>query len=119
MIVKSKFLAILEALRKGKSLYAACCFNHVTTRDFYQLIHKNVELKDDYLLALSDYADQCTDDIRELASALQTGDIDTSSAKLLIETKKYLAQKACPTPYINPDDITDTAETKEIVVKFV
>jgi len=119
MISKNKFLAILEALRKGKSLYAACCFHHVTTRDFYQLIHKNIELKDDYLLALSDYADQCSDDIRELAASLQSGDIDTSSAKLLIETKKYLAQKACPTPYINPDDTSDTPDTTEIVVKFV
>lgn len=118
-MTKSKFSAILDALRKGKSLYAACCFNHVSTRDFYRFIRKEPALKDDFYLALSDYAGQCTDDIRELAMALKTGDIDTSSAKLLIETQKWLAQKACPNPYMNPDEVDDNAEITEIVVKFV
>ena len=117
-VTRKKFISVLDGLRKGKSLYAACCQNGLSTRDFYQLMNAQSELKDDFYLALSDYADQCTDDIRALAYSLKNGDIDTSTAKLLIETQKWLAQKACPDPVASFAD--DEAEKlSEIVVKFV
>ena len=42
----------------------------------------------------------------------------TFTAKLLIETQKWLAQKASPEPYENLSEDVDE-KTTEIVVKFV
>ena len=75
-------------------------------------------------MALADYADSCTDNIRKIVAELKVGEIDNSTAKLLIETEKWLAQKACPEPIWttlqNTDDENDDGRNlKEIVVKFV
>ena len=119
--VRGQLTAVFEYVRQGCSLYGACKKAGLTTREFYQKISRDGEAKEDFLLALSDYADQCTDDIKALAASLKAGDIDNSTAKLLIETNKWLALKACPdekSPMAAVED--DGAEkTTEIVVKFV
>lgn len=112
---------IFNAVRSGCSLYAACVKAGITTQEFYKMIIQNDKAREGYRLALADYADSCTDDIRAITSDLRAGNIDNSTAKLLIETAKWLAQKACPEPIFEMlgviDDENGTAT--EIVVKFV
>ena len=117
---KAKLEKIFEEIRKGCSLYGACQKVKVSTLEFYQEIGNDEAKREAFRLALSDYADQCTDDIRTLALSLKCGEIDNSTAKLLIETQKWLAQKACPEP-VNATSLEDDGElqTREIVVKFV
>ena len=120
--LKKKDVALLEKvfakIRNGCSLYAAVSAVGLTSREFYQLMAEYPKIKEDFLLALSDYADQCTDDIRSLAASLKAGEIDNSTAKLLIETIKWLAQKACPEPVSSFAD-EEAEKLSEIVVKFV
>ena len=115
---KVRVLTVFDFIRKGDSLYAACLKSGMTTKEFYQVLAKEPDYHEEYRLALADYADQCTDYIRKLVQDLQAGEIDTSTAKLLIETQKWLAQKASPEPYENSVD-NATEKTTEIVVKFV
>lgn len=116
--------AVFDALRKGASLFAACQKNGIGTKRFYELMAVNPVFSQGYKLALADYADSCTDNIRKIVAELKGGEIDNSTAKLLIETEKWLAQKACPEPFWttlqNADDENDDGRNlKEIVVKFV
>lgn len=117
---KSKIAPVFDSIRQGHSLYAACLQSGFSTREFYQILADTPSLKEDFQLALSDYADQCTDDIRALSLALRNGELDNSTAKLLIETNKWLAQKACPDDFAGLERIDEeAAKTTEIVVKFV
>jgi hypothetical protein len=111
---------LFEELRKGKSLYASCLKVGISSSEFYDILASDEKLYEEYLLALSDYADLCMDEIRRIVQSLKDGDIDNSSAKLLIETEKWLAQKASPEPFggkINND--FEEGECREIVVKFI
>ena len=118
---KKEVKEVLEKIRAGSSLYAACEAAGISTCGFYEEIFKDNKVKQNYLLALSDYADCCTDDIREIANELKDGIIDNSTAKLLIETKKWLAQKACNNPLmlIEEKQKEDVDEEREIEVKFI
>ena len=116
--------AVFDALRKGASLFTACQKNGISTKQFYEVTAANPLLAKAYQLALADYADRCTDNIRKIIAELKAGEIDNSTAKLLIETEKWLAQKACPEPIWstiqnNDDENDDGRNLKEIVVKFV
>ena len=116
----SKLKDLFEELRKGKSLYASCLKVGISSSEFYDILASDEKLYEEYLLALSDYADLCMDEIRRIVQSLKDGDIDNSSAKLLIETEKWLAQKASPEPFggkINND--FEEGECREIVVKFI
>ena len=115
---KVRVLRVFDFIRKGDSLYAACLKSGMTTKEFYQILAKEPECREEYQLALADCADQCMDYIRTLIKDLQAGEIDTSMAKLLIETQKWLAQKASPEPYESLFD-NEEEKTTEIVVKFV
>lgn len=115
---KLRVFSVFEKIRKGDSLYAACLKAGMSTKEFYQILAAEPNYKEEYQLAMADYADQCTDYIRTLVRDLQAGEIDTSTAKLLIETQKWLAQKACPQPYENLFEESGEKAT-EIVVKFV
>ncbi len=112
---------VFAALREGCSLYAACTKAGITTKVFYGFLTEDGGLAAEYHLALADYADKCTDNIKAIAENLKAGEIDNSTAKLLIETEKWLAQKACPQPYAGGASGGDgeEAETAEIVVRFV
>lgn len=113
---------VFEAIRCGNSLYGACVKYGITTKEFYNVLAENQDAKENYWLALADYADQCTDAIRGITANLKAGEIDNSTAKLLIETEKWLAQKACPdviSGKINFDNNSDDDMATEIVVKFV
>ena len=85
---------VFEAVREGNSLFAACRRAGISTRDFYAATAADETLREAYQLAQADYADRCTDDIRKIVADLKTGEIDNSTAKLLIETEKWLAQKS-------------------------
>lgn len=115
---KLRVFNVFDYIRKGDSLYASCLKAGMTTKEFYQALAGDNNYREEYQLALADYADQCTDFIRSMVRDLQNGDIDTSTAKLLIETQKWLAQKASPEPYENLSEDVDE-KTTEIVVKFV
>lgn len=110
-----------EALRRGNSLYCACVKAQMTTRDFYQELAKNSTAMEEFRLALADYADQCMDDIRAIVSSLKAGEVDNSTAKLLIETQKWLAQKANPEPTggMFEQDKEKNGRIEEIIVTFV
>ena len=114
---------LFAEIRKGKSLYASCLKVGISSSEFYEVLASDEKLYDEYLLALSDYADLCMDEIRRIVQSLKDGDIDNSSAKLLIETEKWLAQKASPEPFgmkLGGDsDEGREGSCKEIVVKFV
>ena len=120
--LRKKDVAVLNKvfakIRAGCSLYGSLSAVGMTSHEFYQMMSLDPKIKEEFLLALADYADQCTDDIKALAASLKAGEIDNSTAKLLIETMKWLAQKACPEPI---DTFADNGEEKlsEIVVKFV
>jgi truncated hemoglobin YjbI len=116
-VKKEKFCAVFAALRRGNSLYAACLKNGLTTREFYEKMAGDKNIREEYSLALADYADQCCDDIRAITEALKSGETDTSTAKLLIETAKWLAQKVCPSEEDYPGSVAE--EKTEIVVKFI
>lgn len=124
-VYKKKVLTdLFEEIRKGKSLYASCLKVGISTSEFYEVLSDDEKLRDEYLLALSDYADLCMDEIRRIVQNLKDGEIDNSSAKLLIETEKWLAQKASPEPFVlsacgekADDDGRDGC--REIVVKFI
>lgn len=111
---------ILAAIRSGCSLFSACQKAGVSTADFYQILMEDEKIRREYQLALSDYADQCTDEIKAIAAALKAGEIDNSTAKLLIETEKWLVQKFCTNTVwdVSAESGTDGG-TAEIVVKFV
>ena len=112
--------AVCAALRNGLSLYAACRASGVDTRVFYQALADNPAAREAYRLALADYADRCTDAIRQIVAELRAGEIDNPTAKLLIETEKWLAQKACPEAV--QESFLEEEErdgVKEIVVHFV
>lgn len=115
--------AVFEALRKGASLFAACQKNGISTKQFYEMTAVHPSFSQAYQMALADYADSCTDNIRKIVAELKAGELDNSTAKLLIETEKWLAQKACPEPIWtmlqNDEDNDDGRNLKEIVVKFV
>ena len=124
IIDEKLFDILLKNLRGGASLFSACRKAGVSTQEFYEALQHDEALFYAYRMALADYADTCTDDIRQIVADLKAGDLDNSTAKLLIETEKWLAQKACPEPLCNvitqpasQDD--DAAPLKEIVVKFV
>lgn len=112
--------AVCTALRNGLSLYAACRASGVDTRVFYQALADNPAAREAYRLALADYADRCTDAIRQIVAELRAGEIDNPTAKLLIETEKWLAQKACPEAvqeiFLEEEERDGV---KEIVVHFV
>lgn len=112
---------VFEAIRCGNSLYSACVKYGITTKEFYDVLAENQNAKESYWLALADYADQCTDAIRGITANLKAGEIDNSTAKLLIETEKWLAQKACPEAVSGKIsfDNNDSDMATEIVVKFV
>ena len=112
--------AVFDALRKGASLFAACQKNGIGTKRFYELTAVNPAFSQGYKLALADYADRCTDAIRQIVAELRAGEIDNPTAKLLIETEKWLAQKACPEAV--QESFLEEEErdgVKEIVVHFV
>ena len=120
--LRKKDVAVLDnvfkKIRAGCSLYGALSAVGLTSHQFYQIMASHPKIKEEFLLALADYADQCTDDIRALAASLKAGEIDNSTAKLLIETIKWLAQKACPEPVAAFKE-DDGDKLSEIVVKFV
>ena len=108
-------------VREGKSLYAACGVEKITTKEFFDEMAKDEKIKEMYLCALNDYADKCVDDIRVIVQELKSGEIDNSTAKLLIETMKWLVQKIS-------NDVNGVQEAvgdsdvdcvREIMVKFV
>lgn len=110
---------ILDMIRIGKSLYMACLEVNLSTKEFYDVLAKNEIFKEKYLLALSDYADKCTDDIRQIVEELKKGEIDNSTAKLLIETMKWLISKSnSDLGEINLND-DNASDVKEIMVKFI
>lgn len=114
--------AVFAALRAGSSLYAACEKAGLTTKAFYEFVAADSEEMREYYLALADYADMCMDNIKAITKDLKAGEIDNSTAKLLIETEKWLAQKACPQPFnekATDKEEMNEAEPMEIVVKFV
>ena len=114
------FNEVLSNLREGKSLYAACVNVGMSTSEFYEFLNKNDKFKEKYLLALTDYADKCVDDIRKIVEELKSGKIDNSTAKLLIETKKWLVSKASgDVTKLDENDDNINAEVKEIMVKFI
>ncbi len=122
MVKKMKNIKdVFNLIRGGNSLYNACLKAKISTKEFYQILANDKSLYDEYLLALSDYADQCTDDIKNIITNLKDGDIDNSTAKLLIETQKWLAQKLCPQSILEKKIQADEnkEEDKEIVVKFI
>ncbi len=112
---------VLEELRGGKSLYASCFEVGIRTGEFYDFIAKNDKAKEKYLFALTDYADKCVDDIRGIVDELKKGEIDNSTAKLLIDTLKWLVSKS--NQDVNGVGSNDSEagdeDFKEIVVKFV
>lgn len=110
---------VFSGIRKGKSLYVSCVETGISSSEFYDLICKNEDAKKQYCLALADYADQCTDTIREIAKNLRNGEIDNSTAKLLIETEKWLAQKANSEPFSFDKNNGGDDEVTEIEVKFI
>lgn len=118
---KNKTTLVFDFIRQGLSLYAACQKAGISTKDFYLLLAETPGLKEDFQLALADYADQCTDGIKELAQLLESGQLDNATAKLLIETNKWLAQKACPETFagFSAGDDELNSVPAEIVVKFV
>ena len=85
------------------------------------VLEKNEGFRERYLCSLADYADRCVDDIRKIVEELKEGKIDNSTAKLLIETMKWLVQKIS-------NDVNGVQEAvgdsdvdcvREIMVKFV
>ena len=115
------FNEILANLREGKSLYTSCNEAGMSTKEFYDFFNKNDKFRDRYLLALTDYADKCVDDIRKIVEDLKNGKVDNATAKILIETKKWLINKAnndvggiCNNEVNSIDEVV-----KEIMVKFV
>jgi len=116
-----KCTQVFERIREGNSLYAACVAADMTTKDFYETMSGDASIRRAYQLALSDYADRCTDDIRKIVKDLKAGEIDNSTAKLLIETEKWLAQKVCPEPLWSKEGqgSAEAMQAAEIVVRFV
>ena len=106
-------------IRQGKSLYMACLDVNISTKEFYDALAKNDVFKEKYLLALSDYTDKCTDDIRQIVEELKKGEMDNSTAKILIETLKWLISKSnSDFNDLNGGD-DSSREVKEIMVKFI
>ena len=112
---------VFDSLRNGCSLYQACEKVKISTGDFYEIIGKNENYKERYLCSLADYADRCVDDIRKIVEELKEGRIDNSTAKLLIETMKWLVSKAKNDVDMVLDENGEDDEgcLREIVVKFI
>ena len=90
-VLRKELEVVWAALREGCSLYAACVRAGMSTKIFYKKVAHDAVAMEDFRLALSDYADQCMDDIRKIVASLKAGEVDNSTAKLLIETQKWLA----------------------------
>ena len=119
-VLRRELEVVWAGLRSGCSLYAACLSAGMTTKAFYRKVAHDNDAMEEFRLALSDYADQCMDDIRKIVASLKAGEVDNSTAKLLIETQKWLALKASPESGggVSLDDRKDEVG-EEIVVKFV
>jgi Asp-tRNA(Asn)/Glu-tRNA(Gln) amidotransferase B subunit len=112
---------IFQDLRGGKSLFSACEKVNISTKDFYAIIEKKSVFREKFLCSLSDYADRCVDDIRDIVGQLKAGEIDNSTAKLLIETMKWMVNKVQSdiVEVEKGEEIGDEDGIKEIVVKFI
>ena len=112
---------IFQSLREGKSLYQECNSVNISTGEFYNVLEKNEGFRERYLCSLADYADRCVDDIRKIVEELKEGKIDNSTAKLLIETMKWLVGKTQTDAnnVCGEKDLDGGDGISEIVVKFI
>ena len=113
---------IFQYLRNGKSLYGACENVGISTNEFYSFLAKNEKFRDNYLSSMADYADKCVDDIKGLVEELKKGEIDNSTAKLLIETTKWLVLKSqndAESVLKGKMEELDDNNVREIMVKFI
>ena len=111
--------AICADIRKGKSLYAACQNANWTSAEFYKKIAKSPTDREEYFLALADYADACTDEIKAIVEDLKHGVIDNPTAKLLIDTEKWLVQRFDSDDFKTEHLTPAVSEVAEIAVRFI
>ena len=93
------FPEIILDIAKGHSLVKACESREVSTRSFYDYIESNEEIKQEYVRAREDRGDTCLDKIEDYQKKLEQGLIDSSTARVLIETEKWKAAKFYPKMY--------------------
>ena len=91
--------AVCLDIADGLSMRKACIKNDVSRNAFCERIRKDDVLHDHYMRAREFAGDACLDKIDEFEEMLKTGQIDSSSANVLIQTEKWKAQKYYPKMY--------------------
>lgn len=84
---------ILNDIRNGNSIVKACKDRGFGTQTFYDYLKEHPELEENYARAREDRGDCCIDKIVELMKELKEGKIDSQSARVLIDTHKWIAAK--------------------------
>lgn len=84
---------ILNDIRNGNSIVKACKDRGFGTQTFYDYLKENPDLEENYARAREDRGDCCIDKIVELMKDLKTGKIDSQTARVLIDTEKWIAAK--------------------------
>lgn len=93
------YFAACDLYANGESLKNACKANGISRIAFYERTKKNSELLNQYTRAREYAGDACLDKIHDFEEMLKAGQIDSSSANVLIQTEKWKAQKYYPKMY--------------------
>lgn len=87
---------MLEEISGGKSLSVVCKERGIKRDVFYKYKDETEERKDKYTRACEQRGDSYADKIDEIEEKLLNGEIDSSTAKVLIDSQKWKACKFYP-----------------------
>lgn len=93
------YYQILADIADGLSMRKACEKNGVAKQSFQAKLRRDEDFAAHYTCARQDAGDSCLDKIDEFEEMLKAGQIDSSSANVLIQTEKWKAQKYYPKMY--------------------
>ena len=102
------YYQILADIADGYSMRKACEKNSVAKQSFQAKLKRDEAFAAQYACARQDAGDSCLDKIDEIEEMLKNGQIDSSTANVLINTEKWKASKFYPKMY------SDTVRTQMI-----
>jgi hypothetical protein len=106
---------ILRRIALGESLRSICKDRTLPSRDVVHCwLFDNPEFTDQYARAKEKQAEAYADEMEELA---RDKNIDTNRARLIIDTRKWIAAKLLPKKYGDKVDFTSGGEAVKFIVQ--
>ena len=97
--IEKDFSDILEDIASGLSILKACRERGISKQTFFDYIDADQEKKDQYMRAREQRGEECISRIAEYEEDLKAKKIDSATARVLIDTEKWLACKFYPKMY--------------------